>query len=73
MRVGTGGCPRLSPRALLTNDGLDGLRQWMGTFYHRLPLLDPGPFGVGTLPEGWRSGWIIRSTLAREPGLWSVW
>jgi hypothetical protein len=25
----------------------EAVRQWMGTFYHRLPLLEPGLFGVG--------------------------
>jgi hypothetical protein len=25
----------------------DAVRSWLGTFYHRLPLLEPGLFGVG--------------------------
>jgi hypothetical protein len=36
-------------RALIAFDGepLQSVRAWLGTFYHRLPLLDPGLFGVG--------------------------
>lgn len=30
-----------------TEDARSALDQWMGSFYHRLPLLSPGLFGVG--------------------------
>jgi hypothetical protein len=33
-------------------DPVDALEGWMGTFYHRLPLLDPGLFGVGYGSDG---------------------
>ena len=29
------------------SDPLKAVQDWLGTFYHRLPLLDPGLFGVG--------------------------
>jgi len=31
----------------LGRDPLGAVHAWLGTFYHRLPLLDPGLFGVG--------------------------
>ncbi|MEQ1891846.1 MAG: hypothetical protein ABL998_04825 [Planctomycetota bacterium] len=30
----------------------EAVRQWLATFYHRLPLLDPGLVGVGFAQEG---------------------
>jgi uncharacterized protein YkwD len=56
-----------------TDDPAAAVAQWMGTFYHRLPLLDPGMFGVGFAAEGdvavldvtslvlqpWRDHWVM--------------
>ena len=50
----------------------EAIDAWMGTFYHRLPLLDPGLFGVGVgiepeavvldstslVLEPWREHWV---------------
>ena len=56
-----------------TDDPVDALAQWMATFYHRLPLLNPGMFGVGygqangvavldtssLVLQPWRDHWVM--------------
>ena len=50
------GAPGFTPEGVLAGahaviafggDPLASVREWLGSFYHRLPLLDPGLFGVG--------------------------
>jgi hypothetical protein len=56
-----------------TDDPRAALEQWLGTFHHRLPLLDPGLFGVGLGEQQgvtvldvaslrahpWRDHWVV--------------
>lgn len=47
---------------------------WMGTFYHRLPLLDPGLLGIGLGADGDVTVADVRSLVASWSGeAWVVW
>jgi hypothetical protein len=40
-------------------DYMEAVDVWMGSFYHRLPLIDPGLLRIGW---GWKGEWVVMDT-----------
>ena len=60
--------------AFVGSDPAAAISAWMGTFYHRLPLLDPGLFGVGFGTVGDIAVADVTSLSFRtEAEQWIVW
>jgi len=55
-------------------DPVEAVERWMGTFYHRLPLLHPGLFGIGYGKEQRVTVLDVSSLVAPYWGAaWVVW